>query len=197
MGVTMNHAAAVFAPLIGGLAWYYLGYQVIFFGGVVLTLISLGVSQWLDPRDCWPGRSCRLSSRLREASGAGAPISFRMRSVVRRADRRTSAGRFPDGCCRRQSTGSDSGGAGSAPQVPHLEKVVAQAKCSPFGHIVHAQPIAWGVADLEFQVLVQVGHTDVDRRRKTSERARACSPAQSCWAASSTWPTGTSTINVS
>ncbi len=50
MGVTMNHAAAVFAPLIGGLAWYYLGYQVIFFGGAVLTLLSLGASQWLDPK---------------------------------------------------------------------------------------------------------------------------------------------------
>jgi MFS family permease len=46
----MNHAAAVFAPLIGGLAWYYLGYQVIFFGGVALALLSLGVSQWLDPQ---------------------------------------------------------------------------------------------------------------------------------------------------
>jgi hypothetical protein len=50
MGVTMNHAAAVFAPLIGGLAWYYLGYQVIFFGGVALALLSLRVSQWLDPK---------------------------------------------------------------------------------------------------------------------------------------------------
>ena len=49
MGVTMNHAAAVFAPLIGGLAWYYLGYQVIFFSGAALALLSLAVSQWLDP----------------------------------------------------------------------------------------------------------------------------------------------------
>jgi predicted MFS family arabinose efflux permease len=49
MGVTMNHAAAVIAPLVGGLAWYYLGYQVIFFSGAVLVLISLVVSQWVDP----------------------------------------------------------------------------------------------------------------------------------------------------
>jgi MFS family permease len=49
MGVTMNHAAAMIAPLVGGLAWYYLGYQVIFFSGAVLVLISLVVSQWVDP----------------------------------------------------------------------------------------------------------------------------------------------------
>ena len=45
----MNHFAAVAAPLIGGLAWHYFGYQVIFFSGSVLALISLVVSQWVDP----------------------------------------------------------------------------------------------------------------------------------------------------
>ena len=49
MGVTMNHFAAVAAPLIGGLAWHYFGYQVIFFSGSALALISLVVSQWVDP----------------------------------------------------------------------------------------------------------------------------------------------------
>ena len=49
MGVTMNHVAAVAAPLVGGLAWHYFGYQVIFFAGAILAIISLIVSQWVDP----------------------------------------------------------------------------------------------------------------------------------------------------
>ena len=49
MGVTMNHFAAVAAPLAGGLVWRYFGYQVIFFSGAILALISLLVSQWVDP----------------------------------------------------------------------------------------------------------------------------------------------------
>jgi MFS family permease len=49
MGVTMNHIAAVIAPLVGGVAWYYLGYQVIFFSGSALAIISLIVSQKVDP----------------------------------------------------------------------------------------------------------------------------------------------------
>ena len=47
MGVTMNHVAAVIAPLIGGLAWYYFGYKVIFFSGSLLAFISLIVCQWV------------------------------------------------------------------------------------------------------------------------------------------------------
>lgn len=49
MGVTMNHFAAVVAPLVGGLAWHHFGYKVIFFSGAVLALISLAVSQWVRP----------------------------------------------------------------------------------------------------------------------------------------------------
>ncbi len=49
MGVTMNHVASVAAPLLGGFAWSYFGYEVIFFSGAVLALISLIVSQWVDP----------------------------------------------------------------------------------------------------------------------------------------------------
>jgi MFS family permease len=49
MGVTMNHVAAVIAPFVGGIVWYYLGYQIIFYSGSVLALISLGVSQWVNP----------------------------------------------------------------------------------------------------------------------------------------------------
>ena len=49
MGVTMNHVAAVTAPLIGGLVWYYYGYQIIFFSGAVIALCSFVVSQWVDP----------------------------------------------------------------------------------------------------------------------------------------------------
>ncbi|MAE60959.1 MAG: hypothetical protein CMJ49_06325 [Planctomycetaceae bacterium] len=54
MGVTMNHVAAVIAPLFGGIAWYYLGYQVIFFAGAAIALISLIVSQWVDPPNQMP-----------------------------------------------------------------------------------------------------------------------------------------------
>jgi len=49
MGITMNHVAAVAAPLVGGLAWHYFGYEVIFFTGAILAIISLIVSQWVDP----------------------------------------------------------------------------------------------------------------------------------------------------
>ena len=37
----MNHVAAVAAPLVGG------GYEVIFYAGSILALISLGVAQWV------------------------------------------------------------------------------------------------------------------------------------------------------
>ena len=49
MGVTMNHAAAVTAPLVGGFAWYYFGYEVIFYAGAVVAFISLIVCQWVGP----------------------------------------------------------------------------------------------------------------------------------------------------
>ncbi len=47
MGVTMNHVAAVSVPLIGGFAWAVFGYQIIFIGGAVFTLISLVCVQWM------------------------------------------------------------------------------------------------------------------------------------------------------
>ena len=49
MGVTMNHVAAVAAPVVGGLAWHHFGYQVIFFTGALLAVVSLIVSQWVEP----------------------------------------------------------------------------------------------------------------------------------------------------
>lgn len=49
MGVTMNHVAAVLAPLLGGYAWHAFGYQVIFLSGSALAVVSLVVSQWVDP----------------------------------------------------------------------------------------------------------------------------------------------------
>ena len=49
MGVTMNHVAAVTAPLIGGLVWYYFGYKIIFFSGAIVAMCSFLVSQWVDP----------------------------------------------------------------------------------------------------------------------------------------------------
>ena len=47
MGVTMNHVAAVSVPLIGGFTWAAFGYQIIFIGGAVFTLISLVFAQWM------------------------------------------------------------------------------------------------------------------------------------------------------
>ena len=47
MGVTWNHVSSVLAPLIGGFAWYFFGYQVIFVLGAILAVISLGVAQFI------------------------------------------------------------------------------------------------------------------------------------------------------
>lgn len=41
MGVSVNHAAAVAVPLIGGALWATLGYPVTFFGGAVVVAISV------------------------------------------------------------------------------------------------------------------------------------------------------------
>ena len=49
MGVTMNHFAAVAAPLLGGFAWHYFDYRVIFFSGAFLALLSLIATQWINP----------------------------------------------------------------------------------------------------------------------------------------------------
>lgn len=49
MGVTMNHLAAVAAPLVGGLVWYHFGYRIIFFAGSALAVASLIVTQWIAP----------------------------------------------------------------------------------------------------------------------------------------------------
>ncbi len=57
MGVTMNHVAAVIAPLIGGLAWYYFGYKVIFFSGSFLAFVSLIVCQWVPLAENLKGES--------------------------------------------------------------------------------------------------------------------------------------------
>ena len=48
MGITMNHISAVVAPVAGGLAWHFFGYQVIFFSGAALALVSLICSQWIN-----------------------------------------------------------------------------------------------------------------------------------------------------
>jgi predicted MFS family arabinose efflux permease len=47
MGITMNHVAAVVAPVVGGVAWHFFGYQVIFFTGAAFALMSLIFSQWV------------------------------------------------------------------------------------------------------------------------------------------------------
>ena len=50
MGVTFNHISSVTAPLMGGFAWHYFGYSVIFYAGSVIALISLGFAQFLPNR---------------------------------------------------------------------------------------------------------------------------------------------------
>ena len=47
MGVTFNHISSVTAPLLGGFAWHYFGYEVIFYGGAVVAIISFGFAQFL------------------------------------------------------------------------------------------------------------------------------------------------------
>ena len=44
MGVSVNHAAAVAVPLIGGFLWSRLGYQATFFGGAVVVALSVLVA---------------------------------------------------------------------------------------------------------------------------------------------------------
>lgn len=41
MGVSVNHAAAVTVPVVGGLLWTKLGYPVTFYGGAVIVAISV------------------------------------------------------------------------------------------------------------------------------------------------------------
>ena len=65
MGVTMNHVASVAAPLLGGLAWHFFNYRVIFFCGAGLALISLIVSQWVNPEGQQRGESPGRSPRRR------------------------------------------------------------------------------------------------------------------------------------
>jgi len=73
MGVTMNHVSSVAAPLVGGVIWHFFGYQIIFFSGAVLALISLVVTQWVNPE--------RLLAREALARGGeGAPITPRAAS---------------------------------------------------------------------------------------------------------------------
>lgn len=71
MGITMNHVAAVVAPLVGGLAWHYFGYQVIFVTGSIFALISLIVSQWVDPE----GQLEREGESSKEVPAGVAPQS--------------------------------------------------------------------------------------------------------------------------
>jgi len=55
MGVMFNHISSVTAPLIGGFAWYYFGYQVIFFVGAFFALVSLGFTQFMPSRTAVEG----------------------------------------------------------------------------------------------------------------------------------------------
>jgi len=49
MGVSMNHIASVVAPLIGGVAWKALNYNVVFLGGASVAAFSLIAAQWVKP----------------------------------------------------------------------------------------------------------------------------------------------------
>ena len=65
MGVTMNHFAAVAAPLLGGVAWHFFGHRVIFLAAAVLALLSTAASQWVDA-----ARSGPRPGGAREISGS-------------------------------------------------------------------------------------------------------------------------------
>jgi predicted MFS family arabinose efflux permease len=67
MGVTMNHVASVLAPLGGGLAWQFFGYQTIFYSGAVITAVSLVLSQWVDPEGL-------LAREAAAGRTAGSPV---------------------------------------------------------------------------------------------------------------------------
>ncbi len=53
-GSTMNHVAAVTVPLVGGLAWQALGYQVVFLGGALIALVSVAVAARMKTADVAP-----------------------------------------------------------------------------------------------------------------------------------------------
>jgi len=65
MGTTMNHVAAVVMPVTGGILWKTMGnYRIPFYIGLVVVIVSLGVTQLLTER--------RLpTQRGREAAAAG------------------------------------------------------------------------------------------------------------------------------
>lgn len=50
MGQTMNHIAAVAVPVSGGLLWHWFGYHAPFWGGVGAALVSLLITQAVQPR---------------------------------------------------------------------------------------------------------------------------------------------------
>lgn len=50
MGSTFNHVAAVGVPLVGGLLWYSVGYQVTFLAGAATCLLSVLVSLAIEDR---------------------------------------------------------------------------------------------------------------------------------------------------
>ena len=50
MGSTFNHVAAVGVPLVGGLLWVSLGYQVTFFAGAATCLLSVLVALLMQSR---------------------------------------------------------------------------------------------------------------------------------------------------
>ena len=56
MGISVNHAAAVAVPLIGGTLWTTLGYQATFYGGAIV--VALSVLAVLRMRT--PGRETRV-----------------------------------------------------------------------------------------------------------------------------------------
>ncbi len=51
MGVTMNHIASVTVPIIAGVLWKTLGrYDVVFFGGATMAVVSLIATQWVKDK---------------------------------------------------------------------------------------------------------------------------------------------------
>lgn len=53
MGVSVNHIASMVIPAIAGVAWVWLGYELLFLAAAGLALVISAVACWVPPRAHW------------------------------------------------------------------------------------------------------------------------------------------------
>ncbi|GAC1445743.1 MAG: MFS transporter [Chloroflexota bacterium] len=68
MGTTVNHIAAVGIPILGGVLWASVGYQVTFLAGAATCLLSVFTSLAIPPRNAIPSIGVRERERRGELS---------------------------------------------------------------------------------------------------------------------------------